>query len=162
VRKLYIAAIAAVALSFTSAQAEAQDATQDVTFEVQAINEISLSAPTASLTISAANAGSAPTSVVSSGLTYSITTNESNRKIVAEIDAAMPSGVTLAVVLAAPSGGTSAGSVSLSATAQNAVTGISTLNASGLSLTYTLSATSAAGVVASDTRTVTYTIVAGA
>jgi len=159
VRKIFIAAIAAGAVSFTASQAEAQSATQNVSYEVQAVNTISVSG-SPSLTISAAVAGSAPTSATASG-TYAITTNESNQKITAAIDAAMPSGVTLAVLLGAPAGA-SASSVNLSTTAQNAVTGISTLNASGLSVGYTLSATAAAGVVAQGTRTVTYTIVAGA
>jgi hypothetical protein len=74
----------------------------------------------------------------------------------------MPSGVTLSVSLAAPSGAASAGSVSLGTVAQDVVTGIGTVSASGLNVTYTLSATAAAGVVASDSRTVTYTITTGA
>ena len=158
-RKFFIAAIAAVAVSFTASNAEAQSDTQDVSFEVQAINTISLTG-SPSLVIAAALAGSAPTSVTASG-SYAITTNEDNRKITAAIDLAMPSGVTLALLLGAPSGA-SASSVNLSARAQDAVTGISVLNASGLSVGYTLSATPAAGVVAQDTRTVTFTIVAGA
>lgn len=138
----------------------AQTATQDVTFEVQAINELSFTG-TPSLVISTATAGSAPTSATASA-TYAITTNQTNRKITAQINSAMPSGVTLSVNLGAPAGATSAGAVSLGTTAQDVVTGVSTVNASGLSVGYTLSATVAAGVVPSGTRTVTYTITAGA
>jgi hypothetical protein len=138
----------------------AQTATQDVSFEVQAISQIAFSG-SPSLVISTATAGSAPTSATASG-TYAITTNEVDQKITASIDAAMPSGVALLVQLGAPTGGTSAGAVTLSTTAQDVVTGISTLNESGLSAGYTLTATSAAGVVAADSRTVTYTIAAGA
>ena len=159
--KLIRYAVPALALVvFSAGKAAAQQATQDVTFEVQAINQIAFTG-TPSLVISAATAGGAPTSA-SANATYAVTTNETNRKITAEINSAMPAGVTLSVSLAAPAGGSSAGAVSLGTTAQDVVTGVSTVNASGLGVTYTLQATSAAGVVASDTRTVTYTITAGA
>lgn len=153
-----IPAFALVALS--AGNAAAQQATQDVSFEVQAINQLAFTG-SPSLVISTATAGSAPTSATANA-SYAITTNESNRKITAAINSNMPSGTTLSVSLAAPSGGSSAGAVSLSTTAQDVVTGVSTANASGLSVTYTLQATAAAGVVAAGTRTVTYTIVAGA
>jgi hypothetical protein len=154
-----IAAATVLAAAFAGS-AHAQTATQDVSYEVQAINQLAFSgSPT--LTISTATAGSAPTSVNASA-TYAITTNETNQKVTAQIDSDMPAGVGLSVTLAAPSGGTSAGAVSLSTTAQDVVTGISTVNASGLGVSYTLTATSAAGVVPAGSRTVTYTIVAGA
>lgn len=153
-----VPALAVVALS--TGRAHAQTATQDVTLEVQAIDQLAFTG-SPSLVISSATAGSAPTSATANA-TYAITTNETDRKITAEIDSDTPSGVTLSASLAAPSGATSAGAVQLSTTAQDVVTGIGTVNASGLNVTYTLSATSAAGVVPSTTRTVTYTIVAGA
>jgi hypothetical protein len=158
--KLYLAALVAAAASVTATTAKAQSdqASHDVTFEVQAINSISVTG-SPSLTIIAANAGSAPTSVTANA-TYSITTNEVGQKVTASLDSDMPSGVTLAVLLGAPAGAT-ATSRDLSTAAADVVTGISTLNESGLSMQYTLSATSAAGVVASDSRTVTYTILAG-
>lgn len=154
-------AVPALALAALSAgKAAAQSNTQDVSFEVQAINQIAFSG-TPSLVISTATAGSAPTSATANG-TYAITTNESDRKITAGLDSDMPTGTALSVSLAAPSGGTSSGAVQLSTTAQDVVTGVSTVNASGLGVTYTLTATAAAGVVPAGTRTVTYTIVAGA
>jgi hypothetical protein len=131
-----------------------------VSYEVSAVNEISVSG-SPSLVISAATAGSGLTSASASG-TYAITTNETDRKITAEIDSDMPSGVTLSVSLAAPSGATSAGAVTLSSTAVDVVTGVSTVNQSGLNITYGLSATVSAGVVSAGNRTVTYTITAGA
>lgn len=147
------------AVAITTVSASAQTGTQDVSFEVQAINEIAFTG-SPSLVISSATAGSAPTSATANA-TYAVTTNESSRKITAQINSAMPSGATLSVTLAAPAGGTSAGAVQLSTTAQDVVTGISTLNASGLNVTYGLAATAAAGVIPASTRTVTYTIVAG-
>ena len=154
------AAPAVALLALSAGKAAAQSATQDVTLEVQAINQIAFTG-SPSLVISAATAGGAPTSATANA-TYAITTNETNRKITAQIDTDTPAGVALSASLAAPSGGTSAGAVQLGTTAQDVVTGIGTVNASGLNVTYTLSASAAAGVVPSTTRTVTYTIVAGA
>lgn len=153
--------VPAVALVIASAAgAQAQTGTQDVSFEVQAINQIAFTG-SPSLVINTATAGSGPASA-SASATYAITTNETNRKVTAELGSAMPAGVTLSVSLAAPAGATSAGAVSLDTNAQDVVTGVSTVSASGLNVTYTLSATAAAGVVPSGTRTVTYTITAGA
>ncbi|HEX5869436.1 MAG TPA: hypothetical protein VFY65_03410 [Longimicrobium sp.] len=156
----YAAALALAASAFAARDASAQTATQVVSYEVTAINEISVSG-SPSLVINDATAGSGLTAASASG-TYAITTNETNRKVTAQIDSNMPSGVTLSVTLAAPTGGTSTGAVTLSTTAQDVVTGVSNVNQSGLSISYGLSATVAAGVVAAGNRTVTYTITAGA
>ncbi|HEX6751308.1 MAG TPA: hypothetical protein VF092_28715 [Longimicrobium sp.] len=158
--KLIRFAIPAAALLVVSAVDARAQATQDVTLEVQAINQLSFTG-SPSLVISTATAGGAPTSATANA-TYAITTNESNRKVTAQIDSDTPAGVALSVSLAAPAGATSAGAVQLGTTAQDVVTGIGTVSASGLNVTYTLSATAAAGVVPSTTRTVTYTITAGA
>jgi hypothetical protein len=158
-KKIHLAALV-VAASFAAGTLQAQTATQVVSYQVAAISELSMTG-SPSLVINAATAGSAPTSV-SANATYAITTNESDMKITAELDEAMPLNVTLSVSLAAPSGGSSAGAVELGATAKDVVTDISQVNASGLSMTYSLSATVAAGVVPAGTRTVTYTITSGA
>lgn len=138
----------------------ASSATQTVTYEVAAINEISVSSGALSLTVNAATAGSAPTMASDATTTYAITTNELARKITGDIDTNMPAGVTLSVELAAPAGATSAGSQTLSTVAADLVTGIATLNESGKTITYELAATSAAGVVASASKTVTLTVTA--
>lgn len=156
----YAAALALAASAFAARDASAQTATQTVGYEVTAINEISV-AGSPSLVINDATPGSGLTSASASG-TYAITTNETNRKVTAQIDTNMPSGVTLSVTLAAPTGGTSTGAVTLSTTAQDVVTGVSNVNQSGLSISYGLAATVAAGVVAAGNKTVTYTITAGA
>lgn len=135
-------------------------AQQTVTYEVQAINELSVSAATASLIVNSATAGSAPNVATDATTSYAITTNESNRKITGAINSNMPGGVTLSVTLAAPTGATSSGKLALSTTAVDLVRGISTLNESGKGISYELAATSAAGVVASATKTVTLTITA--
>lgn len=139
----------------------ADTAVQTVTYEVQAINELSVSSPTVSVTVNTATAGSAPDPAIDASSTYAITTNQTNRKITGAIDSNMPSGVTLSVTLAAPAGATSTGKQPLSTVAVDLVTGISTLNESGKTITYELSATAEAGVVAPATKTVTLTITAG-
>jgi len=136
-------------------------ATQTVTYAVSAINEISVSGNPAALTVSTATAGSAPDSVSDATTTYAITTNETGKKITGAINADMPAGLTLTVNLTAPTGGTSAGATSLSSVAADLVTGITTLNESAKTITYSLSATSAAGVVSSASKTVTLTVADG-
>jgi hypothetical protein len=113
------------------------------------------------LDILAAVAGSAPTSVTSAGNTWAVTCNQTGAKITASIGVAMPAGVTLSATLGAPAGAASAGIKALSTAAVDVVTGITKLNASALTLTYQLDATSAAGVITSTTRVVTYTITGG-
>jgi hypothetical protein len=159
-KKTLLSLGALVALFAVSSNASAQTATQTVTFQVSAINQVAVTG-TPSLTINAAVAGSAPTSVTASGNTWSVTTNQSGASITASIPTAMPSGLTLSANLVAPSGATSTGLTALGTTAVNVVTGITKLNASGLGLTYQLDATAAAGVVGSATRVVTYTITGG-
>lgn len=146
-------------LSLSQTTFAGPSAQQTVSFEVQALDEISVSG-SPSLVISSVTAGGAPTSATANG-TYAISTNASDRKITAELDSDMPSGLTLNATLAAPNGASSTGAQSLSTTPVDVVTGISTLNESGKNISYTLSATTAAGVVPAGSRTVTYTITAG-
>ncbi|HYW10612.1 MAG TPA: hypothetical protein VE871_01615 [Longimicrobium sp.] len=160
-KALQIAASLAIAASvFAARDGSAQTATQTVSYEVAAVDQISVSG-SPSLVVNTATAGSGLTSASASG-TYAVTTNGTGRKITASLDTNMPSGVTLTVSLGAPTGATSAGTVTLSTTAQDVVTGITTVNQSGLSIGYGLSATVAAGVVPAGNKTVTYTITAGA
>lgn len=155
----YLVPAAALLLSGVADRATAQ--TQTVTFEVKAINKMSVSGNPGALVVSDATAGSAPTDATDASTTWAVTTNQTGTKVTAAIDLAMPSGVALKVDLGAPTGATSAGAVALGTVAADLVTGITKLNESAKTITYTLSATSAAGVVASTTRTVTYTVVAG-
>jgi hypothetical protein len=144
-----------------AAPAGAQSAAATVTFEVQAISEMSLSGSPAALTISAATPGDPPTPAVDQSTTWAITTNEAGRKVTAAIDP-LPEGVNLSVLLAAPPGATGLGAVQLEASARDVVIDIPAVQASGLPITYSLSASAAAGVVPSATTVVTYTITAGA
>lgn len=114
------------------------------------------------LRISSAIAGSQPVAVSMAGGTYTVTTPAPNRQyaITAQLNANMPAGVTLTVTLAAPGqGSVSLGAVALDVTARNVVTGIKKNMNATQSITYQLSATTAAGVVPLSSRNVTLTII---
>ncbi len=135
-------------------------AQQTVTYEVSAINEISVSGNPGDLVVNSATAGSQPDSVTDNSTTWAITTNQTARKITGAINSDMPSNVTLEINLVAPTGGSSQGDVALTATDGNLVTSIETVAEDALTITYTLSATVAAGVVAEAQKTVTLTLTA--
>ena len=151
--------LATMALLTAASAAQAQTATQNVTFQVNAINQIAVSG-SPSLTINTATAGSAPTAATASG-SWAVTTNQSSAKITAQLDSDMPSGLTLTVNLTAPTNATSKGATTLSSASVDVVTGISKLAEGALPVGYSLSATTEAGVVSSTSRTVTYTITGG-
>jgi len=154
------AASALALVLFAIPAVQAQTATQTATFAVNAINQIAfVGAP--SMTITTAVAGSAPTSVTDATSAWAVTTNQTGAKITASIPLAMPAGLTLSSTLAAPAGATSAGIKALGTVAVDMVTVITKLAQSALLVTYQLDATPAAGVIASATRVVTYTITGG-
>jgi hypothetical protein len=146
-----------VAIAASSASAQTS---QTVTFQVDAINLVGVTG-TPSLVINTATAGSGPTSATSSGNTWAVTTNQTGAKITASIASNMPAGLTLTATMGAPAGATSAGAKTLSTVAVDMVTTITKLAQSGMSLSYQLDATAAAGVVTSTTRVVTFTITGG-
>ena len=111
------------------------------------------------LRVSLAVAGFEP-NPVSGTSTMSVRAGKANRpqKVMAQLSAAMPAGMTLQLAMTAPTGATSNGAVALDATARELVGNITNLTAEIATLTYTLTATTAAGVVAAQSRTVTFTI----
>lgn len=132
--------------------------THVVNFDFQQINEISI-AGNPNLNISSAVAGQDPLDVTDSSSVCAITTNDIDKRITASIDIAMPTLVTLKVYVVAPSGsGTSQGYVPLSLSASDVVTGISRVADNSMAITYKLSATVGAGVLSTETRTVTFTL----
>lgn len=149
-----------VGIAGASALAGAQSTTQTVTFAVNAINQIAITG-SPSLTVSTAVAGSQPTSATDATSAWAVTTNQTSAKVSATIPTVMGTGLTLRVNLAAPAGATSAGSVALGTVAVDLVTVITKLAQGSLTATYGLDATAAAGVVASSTKVVTYTISGG-
>ena len=156
---MFLSAVLVVAAAASANAQATSNATQTVDITISAVNRISIGAGTPTLTINTAVAGSAPTDATASS-TWSVTTNQPNTKVTAKINSAMPDNTTLLVTLAAPTNATSVADVSLTATDKEVVTGISQLNASGLSLNYTLQATSAANVQ-TFSKTVTYTVTGG-
>ena len=151
----------AIASVTAFAAASAQTATQVVTFAVVPINQVAVTGAPAPLVINSAVAGQAPTSVSGDGGTWAVTTNEANKKITASVDQALPAGVSLEVLLGAPAGASSRGSVTLGTAASDVMVGISALNAAALPITYRLTASAGALVGGVSTRTVTFTIVSG-
>lgn len=133
-------------------------ATQTVSMEVVAINEISVTG-TPTLVVDTATAGNQPNVDTDASSTYSITTNET-KKITGKIDSAMPANTSLKVTLQAVTGGTSNADVVLGTTDATLETGIDKVAEAGKTVTYKLTAQTTAGVVAAFNRTVTLTIAA--
>jgi hypothetical protein len=123
---------------------------------------LTVSGSPANLVINTAIAGQPPTSDNDVTTTYTVKAQNKNTpiKITARLNAIMPPGVTLTVNMVAPTGATSDGTVTLDATARELVGNITNTNAQTKGITYTLSATAAAGVVAPQSRTVTLTVAA--
>ena len=122
--------------------------------------QMTVSGSPAQMTVKAAVAGLAPTAVSNTLTTYTVSKpgSPNSYTITAAINSAMPAGVTLNVTLQSAGNGSSAGAVSLTTTARNVITGI-TAKANGATITYSLAATAAAGVVPVQTRTVTFTVI---
>lgn len=151
--------LATMALLAGATTAASAQNTQVVSFQVNAVNQIAFSG-SPSLTINTATAGSEPTDATAAA-NWAVTTNQTGAKISASLDSDMPSGLVLTVNLSAPALATSAGVKTLSSASVDLVTGITKLAQGSLGVGYSLSATAAAGVVSSTTRTVTYTITGG-
>src|SRR5881394_4241006 len=82
--------------------ASAQTATQTITFQIDAINQIAFSG-SPSLVINTATAGSNPTDATAAA-SWAVTTNQSGAKITASIGSNMAAGLTLSSSLSAPAG----------------------------------------------------------
>lgn len=151
------------ALAVCAAVMQAQTATVTVTYQVTAVQKISVSSPTVTLTInSVTTPGNQPDSAFTSGLTYAITNNLTPSKITGVLGTALAAGLDMDMNLGAPTGATSAGKIQLSTTAADLVTGIGRINQSGMSLYIQFDATSAVGVIASATEVITLTLTGGA
>ena len=119
---------------------------------------LGVSGSPAPMRIQGATAGQVAAPVVESSTSYNIKT-KGNSKITAQLNAPMPSGVTLSATFGTPGSGVSIPNVALDAMARDVVTGINNNGNNSAAITYTLSATLDAGVVPIQTRTVTLTIV---
>jgi hypothetical protein len=161
-KKILVLAAIVISIGLSSPAFAADNSAQTITYEVQSINEIAVSGNPGALVVNTAVAGSQPTAATDATTTYSITTNSSFKKITGMLSAAMPANTALRLTLTAPTGASSAGQVTLTASAQDLVTGISTLAEGGLGISYEFSATLSAGIISSAQRTVTLTVVDGA
>ena len=153
---------AAVAFGTGAAPAHAQSSTATVNYEVQAITLLTLSG-SATVTITTGTAGTGLTDVTdSAGVTYAITNNAGadSKKLVGSLDTSMPANTTLSAAVTAPTGGASAGFVALTTSDQDLVTGIDNVAESSIGVSFKLHATVAAGIVASDSKTFTMTVLA--
>lgn len=114
------------------------------------------------ITVTAAVAGSDPTPVSNGSTTYTLATKKNSgfTRVTANINAPLPAGVTLTINVTSPGGGiVSAGPVSLTTAPQDVLTSLPKSNTTfpPTAITYTLSATAAAGVVAVTPTLVTFT-----
>ena len=145
-------------LSFCGMVWAGNTANHTVTVTVSTINELSITGGNFTLTINAATAGSNPTDATDNTTTdLNWTTNVASKKITVATSLASPT-FTLKVVAQTVSGGTAAAEVTLSTTAADFVTGISTTIGT-CDLSYTAQATAAQGT-GSDAHVVTYTLTA--
>lgn len=128
---------------------------------VSSAQTLSVSGSPPALVVSAAVAGSQPVAVPDASSTYTTSTLSilATKKITGQLSSNMPAGVTLTIALVAPSGASSNGTVTLDNTPRDLVVNISNLLPETNQITYVLSATVAAGVIPSSSRTVTLTLV---
>lgn len=147
----YVSALLVSTFGFNCAYA-GSSSTNNVTADIPIVNELSVTGAV-TITVSTPTAGGKTGGLGTVGATNPIlrlTTNETNKRVTVALDAALPTGVTLGVKLAANSSGLSTTELtSITTTAANLLTGISNLStdehdASGIALTYTLYLTEAA------------------
>lgn len=133
-------------------------ATQTITFSVDPISEIAVSGDPPAFNISQASAGDNPTDIADNSTFYAVTTNGSSEKVVACLNSTMPTGTMLCIMVTAPNGATSTGTVDLDTSNQNIVTGISQVAQSNLIISYIFEASAAAGIIPLTSRIVTFTL----
>lgn len=110
-------------------------------------NSINMTTSPGTLVVASATPGSAPSSNTNQVARYSVSVVTGRVKIVGQLDAPLPAGVTLTVQLIAPNGAISVGTVGLTTSPQDLVRFISVGQSSGLTVTLVLSASVGAGVV---------------
>ena len=148
---LFLMALASVALA-------ADNDNHQVTVTVNDINELAVTGDDITLTISSATAGQNPNQATNNTCGLEWTVNTTNKKITVATNQATFAHA-LRVQAASVSGGTSAGEVTISDTAQDLVTGVATTLGT-CTLNYRATATAAQGTQ-SVAHTITYTITAG-
>lgn len=107
-------------------------AQQIVTFQVNAISELSINGGSNHLSIAIGEKST------TDYVCWAITTNETSKRVIGSIDADMPPGATLFVQLEAPTESLSKGPVIVSTTPKTLVADISKVAEKSLGLTYML------------------------
>ena len=145
----FIVALCAVALSLTGRATSVQ----------AQVTILTVSGSPPPFVVSAAIAGNQPTSL-SSTLSYFVKAKHpaGSQRIAAQLDSPMPAGTTLTLSMVAPPSAISMGAVSLDMTPRDILISVDKENGNTYGMTYVFSATVAAGVVPSQTRTVTLTM----
>jgi hypothetical protein len=132
-----------------------------VNYEIKPLTDITIDKDPQPFVINTAVAGEDPTPVTDSSTSYSFSTNGDTKKIAASLDQEPPAYTTLTVKLAAPSGASSAGEVSLGTSPKDLITGIGRKKARNLGITYTFYADARSGVVQQTVLKVTFTVTDG-
>jgi len=134
--------------------------TQSINVSIQPIAELKVSGSSASLVITDVEAGNDPVAVSSTVANYSISTNQSNKKITGSLlEGNTDPYTTLTIRLQAPgSGGSSVGEVILTAQPADLVIGIPAGAYNNCSMTFKFSATIEAGIIPSTAKTVVLTL----
>ena len=147
-------------LAFAPAALAQNSDTQSVTIVVEDTEAIEVTPSSLTLTLNAPVTIGDSLSVTDNSSSYALTVNTTSNKITGQLDADYSNGIVLYTTLAAPSGGTSAGETLLvSSAARDLVTGVASVQASGLQISYTAkSPATASSNGAGQTNTVTYTI----
>ena len=158
-RKIFSMTAIAVSLAFVVPTSSAQTtATADVTIEVLAVSQLSVSGDPSTLTLDTI-VGASFTAATNAATTYSFAHNSAtNQQITGILDATYSGAVTLDVLLEEPAAGGTQSTVTLSTTAQVLMTGIPAASETGLSITYTANAPSSQAPVTAETNTVTFTM----
>ncbi len=151
---LAVFALAAIMTQPMFAQATAN---QTVSLTVSSIYKLAVSGNPGALTISDMVVGATSASTSDASSNYSMTTNVANSRMSAQLDAALPAGLTLTIALVGGNG-TSAGAVDVSdGTAKNVVTAIARGAANAQTITYGFTADVSAGPF-TGSRVVTLTL----
>ena len=133
-------------------------ATVVVSFKVTPVSSIEVSGEPTILEVFTNTTGQGICEARDSSTTYNFYTNEKNRVITGAVNQETPAQTKLQVNFAAPSGGVSAGDVTLTTTPKVLVSGVGKDRGTNLPITYKFSATKEAGKVPLTQRTIVYTI----
>jgi len=165
--KVVLAFAGAMAFGLVGTAFAASDtAAQTVTITVEEIAQLGASGDPATLTLANAGttSGSLPPAASEATTSLSWTSNvaATTRKITAALDSNYTAGIVLKASLAEPAGtsGTTAGQQTLSNTAADMLTGITNENCTGATITFEASLSTMIAPVASESRTLTWTLTA--